>query len=149
MNNNTTSLHHKDLELHLFRSLESELNLSTTKKITRIVRIVLTSVMERMPETNVNETIQKLPSTLQLIFKGNWKSHDHHDPVLHLDELVENVCKEGDANSTKLFSNEVEALESVLIVIKNLKIIFDKIGVIVFPYSLINEYQQALQENTV
>ena len=113
-----------------------------------IVRVVLTSIIKSLNITQLSEITKKLPSTLQLIFVTCWKLEDRYPPVVHLDELVENVCKT-ETKKGLLLTNEVEALKYVLIVIKNLKIVFDKIGVSVFPYSIINEYHQAVQEGAV
>ncbi len=138
----------EDQELLFFRSLKNEMHLLTTRKILRIVRVVLTSVAKSLPTTQVSEIAKKLPSTLQMIFVGCWKSNDPYKSVVHLDELVEDVCKVK-TDKGVLVTNEVDALKYVLIVIKNLKIVFDKIGISVFPYSMINEYQQAVQEGAV
>jgi uncharacterized protein (DUF2267 family) len=135
-------------ELVFFRSLEAELPFFSTKKIIRILKIVLTSVVKNLPSSQVSEIIMKLPSTLQLVFTGSWNTNDEYKPVVHLDELVENICKT-ETEKEILFTNEVDALKSILIIIKNLKIIFDKKGITVFPYSLIAEYQQAVQEGAV
>ena len=135
-------------ELIFFQSLKTEMRFLTTRKILRVVRVVLTSVAETLPTMEVYEITKKLPSTLQLIFVNCWKSNDHNKSAVHLDELVENVCKQQSKKGT-LFTNEIDALKYILIVIKNLKIVFDKIGISVFPYSIINEYQQAVQEEAV
>ena len=119
-----------------------------TRKIVGIVRVVLASVAKSLPTTQVSEITRKLPSTLQLIFVTSSKSNDGYRSVVHLDELVDNVCNT-ETKKGVLLTNEVEALKYVLIVIKNLKIVFDKIGVSVFPYSMISEYQQAVQEGAV
>ncbi len=138
----------EDQELMFFRSLKTEMRLLPTRKIVGIVRVVLTSVAKSLPTTQVNEVVKKLPSTLQMVFTHSWKANDQYQPVVHLDELVETVCNT-ETKKGVLFTNEVEALKYVLIVIKNLKIVFDKIGVTVFPYSMISEYQQAVQEEAV
>ncbi len=140
-----SNLHQDDQELVFFRSLKSEMYDFTTKKMVKIVRVVLTSVVKNLPSTQVSEMIKKLPSTLQLIFVGSWSSNDESTPAVHLDQLVENVCK-AELKKEVLFTNEVEALKYVLIVIKNLKIVFDRIGISIFPYSIMSEYQQAVQE---
>ena len=124
------------------------MHLLTTRKMVGIVRVVLASVAKSLSTTQVSEITRKLPSTLQLIFVSSRKSDDRYQAVIHLDELVENVCKT-ETKKGVLLTNEVEAFKYILIVIKNLKIVFDKIGVSIFPYSMISEYQQAVQEGAV
>ena len=138
----------EDQELIFFRSLKTEMRFLPTRKMVGIVRVVLASVAKSLSTTQVGEITTKLPSTLQLIFVSSWKSNERYQSVVHLDELVENVCKT-ETKRGALLTNEVEALKYVLIVIKNLKTVFDKIGITVFPYSMISEYQQAVQEGAV
>jgi uncharacterized protein (DUF2267 family) len=137
-----------DQELMFFRSLKTEMQSLTTRKILKVVRVVLTSAAKSLPATQVVEITKKLPSTLQLIFMSCWESKEDRKSGIHLDELVDKVCQQQTKKGV-LFTNEIDALKYILIVIRNLKLTFDKIGVSVFPYSMIAEYQQAVQEEAV
>jgi len=85
---------------------------------------------------------------LQLIFLGSWWQNEPRTPIRHLDELVELDYQEDKTQQDRLFSTEVEALRSTLTVVKYLKLAFDKIGISVFPYSVLLEYQQAVQHDS-
>ncbi|HOX81928.1 MAG TPA: DUF2267 domain-containing protein [Chryseolinea sp.] len=137
-----------DQELTFFRSLKSEMNVLTTRKIVRIVRVVLSSVAKNLSTKQISEVAIKLPYTLRMIFMNCWSPDHSQKSTIHLDELVEDVCNEK-LKKGVLCTNEVDALKYILIVIKNLKIVFDKIGVSIFPYSIISEYEQAVKEGAV
>ena len=137
-----------DQEMLFFRSLKSKMQVFPTRKIAGMVRVVLTSVIRNIPTKQVSEVVNKLPSTLQQIFVGSWDDNVKCNPVAHLDHLVENICK-AEAEKEILFTNEVEALKYTSIVVKNLKTVFDKVGVSIFPYSMISQYEQAAQEGAV
>ncbi len=137
-----------EAEMLVTSSSKNEMYLSASRKVLRTVKVVLISVMKSLPASQGNEIIRKLPSALQMIFAGNWMAEMQHEPVMHLDEIVERVCENDSAKNETIFTDEVDALRSVLVAIKYLKTVFDKIGIHVLPYSLINEYQQAMQEES-
>jgi hypothetical protein len=128
-----------------FRKLKNELNCSTRKTIV-LVRKILSKILGSYTTPEFTEIINKTPPLLHLVLLGNCR-YDDKKPVTHLDELVDTLYAEDQQQASKrLFRSEIEALETILIVLKRLHILFKYTGMRVFPYVLSNELQQAVIE---
>jgi hypothetical protein len=87
-----------------------------------------------------------MPALFQLLFISNWKYDEKCVSIAHLDELVENIYEEDIKNGRLLFKSEIDALSSVITVIKSLNKFFGLFSIGALPYSLVHELQQAVQE---
>lgn len=130
-----------------FRKLTSELNCSSTRITISQVRKILSKIKGSYSTPEMNEIISKTPPLLHLVMMGNCRYEEDKKPITHLDELVDTLYKEDlQQPGKKLFRSEIEALGTVLIVLKRLQGLFKHAGMKVFPYVLSTEIQQAVIE---
>jgi|SRR5688572_17236465 len=130
-----------------FKKLTSELNCSSTRKTIAQVRKILSKIKGSYSTLEMNEIISKTPPLLHLVFVGNCRYEEDKKPIKHLDELVDTLYTEDlQQPGKKLFSTEIEALGTVLIVLKRLQSLFKHAGMKIFPYVLSTEIQQAVIE---
>lgn len=88
-----------------------------------------------------------MPSLFQLVFISNWRYEEQKQDIVHLDELVESIYEEDQKNYQPLFKSEIEVLSGVIVVLNSLNKFFGLFGITAFPYPLIQELQQAVQED--
>jgi len=88
-----------------------------------------------------------MPSLFQLVFISNWRYEDNRRNIIHLDELVESIYEEDQKNHKPLFKSEIEVLSGVIVVLNSLNKFFGLFGITAFPYLLLQELQQAVQED--
>jgi len=130
-----------------FRKLKNELNCSSTRKTIDHVHKILTKVKGSYTTNEITEIINKTPPLLNFVLLSNCCSAGDKKPVTHLDELVDTLYTEDQQLPGKrLFRSEIEALGTVLIVLKRLQSLGLNAGVEVFPYVLSLELQQAVIE---
>jgi len=137
-----------EYETDFFRSLKRELHITSDERVKKTIYLILKVVRKSLNHSQTAQIIKAFPGVLQLIFVGSWGLNEPRKSIFHLDELVELVYLEDNMQQNRLFSTEVEALRSTLIVVKHLKLILDKLGINIFPYSVLREYQQAVQHDT-
>jgi hypothetical protein len=130
-----------------FRKLKNELNCSSTGKTIAQVRKILSKIKGSYLTSEFTEIINKTPPLLHFLLMGNCRYEEDHKRVTHLDELVDALYTEDQQQpGNRLFRSEIEALGTVLIVLKRLQGLFKYAGMKVFPYVLSNELQQAVIE---
>ena len=132
-----------------FRKLKSELNCSTMGKTIAQVRTILSKIKGNYTVQELTELINKTPPLLHFILIGNSRYENGKKPIVHLDELVDVLYQEDEQRiGNRLFRSEIEALGTVLIVLKRFQCLFKYTGMKIFPYILSNEIQQAVIEET-
>jgi hypothetical protein len=146
MNSLTTSLSDEHI-IVFFKKLTSELNCSSTRKTIAQVRTILSKIKGSFSAVEMSEIFSKTPPLLHFVLLGNSRYEENKKPIKHLDELVDVLYKEDLQQSGKrLFRSEIEALGTVLIVLKRLQSLFAHAGMKVFPYVLSTEIQNAVIE---
>ena len=146
MNPRTSSLSDQHIVV-FFKKLTSELNCSSTRKTIAQVRSILSKIKGSYSTREMNEIISKTPPLLHLVLVGNSRYQEDKKTIKHLDELVDTLYMEDlQQSGKKLFRSEIEALGTVLIILKRLQSLFKHAGMKVFPYVLSNEIQQAVIE---
>jgi hypothetical protein len=131
-----------------FRKLKTELNCSSTGKTIAQVRRILSKIKGIYTVREVTEIFNQTPPLLHFLLIGNCRYEEDNKRVTHLDELVDTLYTEDQqqVGKKRLFKSEIEALGTVLIVLKRLQSLFKEAGMKVFPYVLSNELQQAVIE---
>lgn len=132
-----------------FKEIKSHLGLRSTRKMVRLVRAVLSQLRKTLSHEQSSMVIKNLPSLFQLLFVANWKYDDKQVPIMHLDELVDQVYQEDRKQKNSIFTSEIDTLNSVILVITKLDKFFGILGLNVFRYSLTQELKQAVIEDPV
>jgi hypothetical protein len=125
-----------------FRNLKKKLNGTPTRKIISIVRIVLSKLKSSFSSQQLNETLTYAPAFVQLLV-----GHDQHNreiQINHLDELVDLLIAEDKRLGTRLFKSEIETLNVVILILKQIQISFEKMGINILPHTLERELQGAM-----
>jgi len=133
--------------VRFFKEVKSNLGVRSTLKLVRLVRAVLSQLRRTLSHEQSSMVIKSLPSLFQLLFVANWKYADKHEPIMHLDELVDHVYQEDRKQEHSLFKSEIDTLNSVILVISKLDKFFGILGLNVFRYSLTQELKQAVIED--
>jgi uncharacterized protein (DUF2267 family) len=135
--------------VRFFKEVKSSLGLQSTRKIVRLVRAILSQLRKTLSHEQLSVVIKTLPSLFQLLFIANWRYEDTHEPIMHLDELVDHVYQEDRKQENSLFTSEIDTLNSIILVITKLDKFFGILGLNVFRYSLTQELKQAVIEDPV
>jgi hypothetical protein len=146
--NSTKSLALSDEQVILFfRKLKNELNCDSMRKTIARVRTILSRIKGSYSTREITELIDKTPPLLHFVLIGNSRYEADKKPIVHLDELVDSLYREDEQQvGNRLFRSEIEALGTVLIVLKRFQSLFTYTGINVFPYVLSSELQQAAIE---
>jgi uncharacterized protein (DUF2267 family) len=129
-----------------FREIKNDLGANSTEKIVKLVRTVLSQLRKSLSHEQASLFIKEMPSIFQLLFVTNWRYEEKANTIKHLDELVESLYHEDKQSSGALFSSEVDALNSVIVVLRKLDKFFDIVGLNVLHYPLTQELKQAAVE---
>jgi uncharacterized protein (DUF2267 family) len=129
--------------VRFFKEVKNELGIDSTQKIVTVVRYVLAQIRKSISHEQASELIRKMPDVFQLLLISGWKYDEKETSVMHLDELADNVYKQTILEEKKLFSTEIEALNTVLLVITKLDKFFGLLGSNVLRYTITEEIKQA------
>lgn len=129
--------------VRFFREVKNELGIDSTRKIVTVVCCVLSQLRNSVSHDQAEILIKKMPDIFQLLLIGNWRYDEKEIAVTHLDELADNVYKQTLSQDKKLFSTEIEALNTVLLVIKKLDKFFGLLGFNILRYTMTEEIKQA------
>ncbi|MEJ7646317.1 MAG: DUF2267 domain-containing protein [Chryseolinea sp.] len=140
-------LDHEELSIRFFKEVKKNLGFTSTRKIVKLVRAVLSQLRRTLSHDQANLVIQNLPSLFQLLFVANWKYEEKEASITHLDELVDFVYQEDRRSEDSLFTSEIDTLNSVILVLTKLDKFFGILGLNVFRYSLTQELKQAVTED--
>jgi uncharacterized protein (DUF2267 family) len=132
--------------VRFFKEIKTHLGLRSTRKLVRLVRAVLSQLRRTLSHEQSSMVINTLPSLFQLLFVANWKYEDKYEPIMHLDELVDQVYREDRKAKNSLFKSEIDTLNSIILVVSKLDKFFGILGLNVFRYSLTQELKQAVIE---
>lgn len=130
-----------------FREIKNDLGANSTQKIVKLVRAVLSQLRKSLSHDQASLFIKRMPSIFQLLFVTNWRYEEKANTIEHLDELVESLYHQDKQSSGALFSSEVDALNSVIVVLRKLDKFFGIIGLNVLHYPLTQELKQAAVED--
>ncbi len=131
--------------VRFFKEVKNELGIDSTQKIVAVVRCVLSQLRKSLSHEQTSQLIRKMPDMFQLLLVSGWKYDEREPSVKHLDELADNVYKQTILNEKRLFSTEIEALSTVLLVIKKLDKFFGLLGFNVLRYTITEEIKQAAE----
>lgn len=148
----TTSLNYtvqEEQSIRFFREIKRSLGFTSTQKIVKLVRAVLSQVRRSLSHEQASMVVKNLPSLFQLLFVANWKYAEADTSLKHLDELVESIYLEDQRSDNSLFTTEIETLHTVIVVLNKLDKFFGILGLNVLRYSLTQELRQAATEDAV
>lgn len=129
--------------VRFFKEIKNELGINSTRKIVTVVRCVLAQLRKSLTHEQASQLIRKMPDVFQLLLISGWKYDEKETTVQHLDELADNVYKQTISQEKRLFSTEIEALNTVILVIKKLDKFFGLLGFNVLRYTITEEIKQA------
>lgn len=129
--------------IRFFKEVKNELGINCSRKIVTVVRCVLSQLRKSLTHDQVSKLIRSMPDIFQLLLISGWKYDEKETSVNHLDELTDNVYKQTLLHEKRLFSTEIEALNTVLLVIKKLDKFFGLLGCNVLRYTITEEIKQA------
>jgi hypothetical protein len=129
-----------------FRDLKKKLNGTPTRKMISIVRIVLNKLRGSFSLQQLNDTLNNAPSFVQWLIGYNQQHEEIH--IKHLDELVELLITEDKQSGMRLFKSEIETLSIVILILRQIQILFEKVGISILPYTMERELQAAMISET-
>lgn len=129
--------------MRFFREVKNDLGIDSTKKIVQVVRIVLEQVRKSLTHDEAAKLIRNMPDVFKLMLVSDWRYSEQTVAIHHLDELADNVYKHTNSQPEKLFSTEIEALNTVILVIKKLDKFFGLLDFGVLRYTVTEEIKQA------
>lgn len=129
--------------VRFFKEVKNELGIDSTQKIVTVVRCVLSQLRKSLTHDQASQLIRKLPDTFQLLLISGWRYDEKEGSIKHLDELADQVYKQTLAREKRLFSSEIDALNTVLRVIKKLDKFFGLLGLNLLRYTMTEEIKQA------
>lgn len=129
--------------VRFFKEVKNELGIDSTQKIVTVVRCVLSQLRKSLTHEQASMLIRKLPDTFQLLFVSGWRYDEKEGSIRHLDELADQVYKQTLVQEKRLFSSEIDALNTVLRVIKKLDKFFGLLGLNLIRYTMVEEIKQA------
>jgi hypothetical protein len=129
-----------------FRNLKKKLNGTPTRKMISIVRIVLNKLRGSFSLQQLNDTLNNAPSFVQWLIGYNQQHEEIH--IKHLDELVELLIAEDKQSGMRLFKSEIETLSIVILILRQIQILFEKVGISILPYTMERELQAAMISET-
>lgn len=133
--------------IRFFREVKNELGIESTQKIVTVVRCVLMQLRKSLTHEQAMLLIRRMPDIFQLLLISGWRYDEKEGSINHLDELADSVYGQTLTQEKKLFSTEVEALGTVLLVIKKLDKFFGLLGFNVLRYTITEEVKQAVMED--
>ena len=148
----TTATHYsiqQEQSHRFFREIKKELGFTSTRKIVKLVRAVLSHVRGGLSHEQSSLVIRTLPDIFQLLFITNWKYDTVKSPLKHLDELVEDIYREDKRSNDSLFTSEVDTLNKVILILGKLDKFFGILGLNLFRYPLTQELKQAVNEEAL
>ena len=129
--------------VRFFKEVKNELGIDSTQKIVTVVRCVLSQLRKSLTHEQASMLIRKLPDTFQLLLVSGWRYDEKEGSIKHLDELADQVYKQTLVQEKRLFSSEIDALNTVLRVIKKLDKFFGLLGLNLIRYTMVEEIRQA------
>lgn len=129
--------------VRFFKEVKNELGIDSTQKIVTVVRCVLSQLRKSLTHDQASQLIRKLPDAFQLLLISGWRYDEKEGSIKHLDELADQVYKQTLAREKRLFSSEIDALNTVLRVIKKLDKFFGLLGLNLLRYTMTEEIKQA------
>lgn len=129
--------------VRFFKEVKNELGINSTQKIVTVVRCVLSQLRRSLTHKQASQLIRKMPDIFQLLLISGWRYDEKEASVKHLDELADNIYRQTLLREKRLFSTEIEALGTVLLVIKKLDKFFGLLGFNVLRYTITEEIKQA------
>lgn len=129
--------------VRFFKEVKNELGIDSTQKLVTAVRCVLSELRGSLTHDQASNLIRKMPDMFQLLLINGWKYEEKGSAIKHLDELADNVYKQALMEDKKLFSTEIEALNTVLLIMKKLDKFFGLFGLNILRYTITEEIKQA------
>ncbi len=129
--------------VRFFKEVKNELGIDSTQKIVTVVRCVLSQLRKSLTHEQASMLIRKLPDTFQLLLVSGWRYDEKEGSIRHLDELADQVYKQTLVQEKRLFSSEIDALNTVLRVINKLDKFFGLLGLNLIRYTMVEEIKQA------
>lgn len=129
--------------IRFFKEVKNELGITSTQKIVIVVRGVLAQLRKSLTHDQAAQLIRNLPELFQLLLISGWRYEENDISIRHLDELADSVYRQTLTQNKKLFSTEIEALNTVLLVIKKMDKFFGLLGANVLRYTIAEEIKQA------
>lgn len=126
-----------------FKEVKNELGTDSTQQVVTIVRCVLSQLRRTLTHEQASQLIRKLPDVFQLLLVSGWRYDEKEASIKHLDELADQVYKQTLISQKKLFSSEIDALNTVLRVVKKLDKFFGLLGLNLLRYTITEEIKQA------
>lgn len=129
--------------VRFFKEVKNELGINSTQKIVTAVRCVLSQLRKSLTHDQASQLIRKLPDMFKLLLISGWKYEEKESAIKHLDELADNVYNQALIGDKKVFSTEIEALHTVLLIMKKLDKFFGLFGFNILRYTITEEIKQA------
>lgn len=129
--------------VRFFKEVKNELGIDCTQKIVTVVRCVLSQLRTLLTHDQASELIRKMPDIFQLLLISDWRCDEKEASIKHLDELADNVYQKTIFKEKKVFYTEIEALSSVILVIKKLDKFFGLLSFNILRYTITEEIKQA------
>lgn len=128
--------------VRFFKEVKNELGADSTQQVVTIVRCVLSQLRKTLTHEQASQLIRKLPDVFQLLLVSGWRYDEKEASINHLDELADQVYKQT-LREKRLFSSEIDALNTVLRVVKKLDKFFGLLGLNLLCYTIAEEIKQA------
>ncbi|MBL7835671.1 MAG: DUF2267 domain-containing protein [Cyclobacteriaceae bacterium] len=128
--------------VRFFKEVKNELGADSTQQVVTIVRCVLSQLRKTLTHEQASQLIRKLPDVFQLLLVSGWRYDEKEASINHLDELADQVYKQT-LREKRLFSSEIDALNTVLRVVKKLDKFFGLLGLNLLRYTIAEEIKQA------
>lgn len=128
--------------VRFFKEVKNELGADSTQQVVTIVRCVLSQLRKTLTHEQASQLIRKLPDVFQLLLVSGWRYDEKETSINHLDELADQVYKQT-LREKRLFSSEIDALNTVLRVVKKLDKFFGLLGLNLLRYTIAEEIKQA------
>lgn len=131
--------------VRFFREIKNELGIPSTQKMVAVVHCILSQLRKSLSHEQTSTLVQKLPDTFQLLLVSDWRYDEREASLNHLDELADRVYIHSKKRDKKLFSTEIEALNTILHVFKKLDKFFGLFAFNVLHYTITEEIKQAAE----
>jgi hypothetical protein len=134
-----------DINTKFFSAIEKELGFKSPHKIIKLVRLVVGHLFYKNSDQPKPDEAPD-PVALHFTCYTNELPATGTAAIQHLDELVDTIYLEDQQKDDRFFTHEVHALSAVITVLKYMNKFFAFFRRYHFPYLLVNEYKQAVQE---
>lgn len=131
--------------VRFFREIKKELGIPSTQKMVTVVRCILGQLRNSLSHEQTSTLVQKLPEPFQFLLISGWRYDEGSTALKHLDELADRVYLHAREGDKKLFSTEIEALNTVLHVFKKLDKFFGLFAFNILHYTITEEIKQAAE----